>query len=82
MIRDLNPTLLVPSANVRQNAIIVDFPSVNGNSGGPVFVYGTVSGVRYPFLLGVVSGKAGKKTRWTAVAPIGSIVDEIEKSLK
>lgn len=82
VIRDLHATLPVPSTNVLQNAIIVDFPSVNGNSGGPVFAYGMVDGVRYPFLLGVVSGQAGGKTEWTAVAPVGPIVGEIEKSFK
>lgn len=82
VIRDLHATLPVPSTNVLQNAIIVDFPSVNGNSGGPVFAYGMVDGVRYPCLLGVVSGKVGMKTEWTAVAPISSIVDEIEKRFR
>ena len=81
-IRDLHAKLDIPGSVKRQNAIIVDFPSVNGNSGGPVFAYGLVDGVRYPFLLGVVSGQVGAKTGWTAVAPIGPIVKEIKKELK
>lgn len=81
-IHDLHAKLNIPNSTKRQNAVIVDFPSVNGNSGGPVFAYGLVDGIRYPFLLGVVSGQAGAKTNWTAVAPIGPIIKEIERNLR
>lgn len=82
-IRDLHAKLETPQdPTKRQNAIIVDFPSVNGNSGGPVFVYGLVNGIRYPFLLGVVSGQVGVRTDWAAVAPIWPVVKEIADNLK
>lgn len=81
-IRDLHAKLSIPNSTKRQNTIIVDFPSVNGNSGGPVFAYGLVNGIRYPFLLGVVSGQSSVRTDWTAVAPIWPIVKEITGNLK
>lgn len=81
-IRDLRAKLETAVPAKPQNAVIVDFPSVNGNSGGPVFAYGQVEGIRYPFLLGVVSGQVGANTNLTAVAPIGPIVCDIERKLQ
>lgn len=88
IIRDLHAKISAKSespkcsAATSQSVIMADFPSVNGNSGGPVFAYGNVNGVRYPILLGVISGRPEARPGWAAIAPIGPIVKEIEQAYK
>lgn len=81
-IVDLEARIRTGRGDILQRAVVVDFASENGNSGGPVFAYGTVDGVRYPFLLGVISGGIKGREGQTAVAPVGPIVEEILRFLK
>lgn len=81
-IRDLSAKITVDGTSHRQNIIVVDFASENGNSGGPVFAYGLVNGVRYPFLIGVISGSLSEKRGWAAVAPTWRFIKELEADIK
>lgn len=80
-IKDLSAKIPTQSSGVNMNAIVVDFESVEGNSGGAVFAYGSVNGVRYPFLIGVVSG-AISGSSLSAISPIGPMIEEIRKQFK
>lgn len=80
-IKDLSAKVPTLSSGVNMNAIVVDFKSVEGNSGGAVFAYGNVNGVKYPFLLGVVSG-AISGSSLSAISPIGPMIEEIRKQFK
>ena len=77
-IKDLSAKVPTQSSGINMDAIVVDFESVEGNSGGAVFAYGSVNGVRYPFLIGVVSG-AISGSSLSAISPIGPMIEEIRK---
>lgn len=77
-IENLSAKIPVSGTSRTQNVIVVDFASENGNSGGPVFAYGLVNGVRYPFLVGVISGRLAAKKELAAVAPTWRFVKTVE----
>lgn len=79
-IVDLEAKIPTQTPGVSQRAVVVDFPSKNGNSGGPVFARSKVDGVEYPILIGVVSGRSDDN-RFTYVAPVDSLLRIVREQL-